>query len=86
MGKKLSKKKAEKEIFSALSDLVKMRDEVKTHVLSMARTHKMMSSCPCLECFSEIIYDFIHNQYEAPISGVLYEILMIEMRDEWDTI
>ena len=86
MGKKSSKKKLSPEFHSLLSLIVKIRKEVLEHVFNMVRTHKVMSSCPCIECFSDDLHDFIHEKYEEPVSNLLYESLMIEIRSEWGRI
>ncbi len=86
VGKKSSKKKVPPEFHSLLSPIVKIRKEIIEHVFNMARTHKVMSACPCIERFSDDLFDFIHEQYEEPVSNLLYESLMIEIRSEWDCI
>lgn len=59
------------EFESILAPVVQMREEVEGHIINMARTHKMMSACPCIECFSDIVHDFIYEKYEAPFAGGL---------------
>ncbi|MFA0000865.1 hypothetical protein [Vibrio sp. 10N.261.46.A3] len=86
MGKKSSRKKMGFELESILAPVVQMREEVEGHVINMARTHKMMSACPCIECFSDIVHDFIYEKYEAPFSGVIYEGMMNQVSKQWDSL
>ena len=86
MGKKSSRKKMGFELESILAPVVQMREEVEGHVINMARTHKMMSACPCIGCFSDIVHDFIYEKYEAPFAGVIYEGMMNQVSKQWDSL
>ena len=77
---------SELELESILAPVVQMREEVEGHVINMARTHKMMSACPCIECFSDIVHDFIYEKYEAPFAGVVYEGMMNQVSKQWDSL
>ena len=67
-----------------LAPIVQMREEVEGHIINMARTHKMMSACPCIECFADTAHDFIYEKYEAPFAGVIYEGMMNQVSEQWD--
>ncbi len=86
MGKKSSKKKLPSELHSLLSPVVNTIKETQEHAFNMARTHKVMSDCPCIGCFSDNLFEYIHNEYEEPVSNLVYESLMIKIRDEWGSI
>lgn len=74
------------ELESILAPILQMREEVEEHIISMARTHKMISACPCIECFSDIVHDFIYEKYEAPFAGVIYEGIMNQVSNQWDSL
>ncbi|GAD28648.1 hypothetical protein PLEI_0291 [Photobacterium leiognathi lrivu.4.1] len=86
MGKKSSRKKADLELETILAPVIKMREEIESHVFKMARTHKFMSTCPCIACFSEIVFDFIYDKYEEPFSRFLYEEIMNQVSKKWDLL
>ena len=83
MGKKSSRKKETLELETILGPVVQMRKEVEVHLLNMARTHKMMSPCPCIGCFSDIAHDFIHEKCDEPFAGVLHEAMMNQISEQW---
>lgn len=74
------------ELESILAPVVQMREEVERHIINMARTHKMMSACPCIECFSDIAHDFIYEKYEAPFAGAVYVGMMGQVSKQWDSL
>ena len=86
MGKKSSRKKMDFELESILAPVVQMREEVEGHIINMARTHKVMSACPCIECFSDIVHDFIYEKYEAPFAGAVYVGMMGQVSKQWDSL
>ena len=80
MNKKSSNKKLPPESDEVLSLEAKaIIKEILEPVFNMARTHKVMSRCPCIECFSD-------NKYEKPIPDLLYEILITKFRYNWSRI
>lgn len=86
MGKKSSRKKEILELETLFGPVVQMRKEVEVHLLDMARTHKMMSPCPCIGCFSDIAHDFIHEKCDEPFAGVLHEAMMNQISEQWDLL
>lgn len=84
MNKKSSKRKLLPENDDILSLEAKaIIKEILEPVFNMARTHKVMSSCPCFECFSDDLFEYINNKYENPTSDLLYEMLITKFRHEW---
>ena len=87
MNKKSSNKKLPPESDEVLSLEAKaIIKEILEPVFNMARTHKVMSRCPCIECFSDDLFEYINNKYEKPISDLLYEILITKFRYNWSRI
>lgn len=86
VGKKSSRKKEALELETILGPVVQMHKEVEGYLLDMARTHKIMSECPCIGCFSYTAYDFIHEKCDEPFAELLYEALMNQISEQWDLL
>lgn len=86
MGKKSAIKKKELEFANAIEPIKAILSEEKEIAFKLVKNHKILSSCPCLDCFSADFSDYLDNKHGLFMSELLHNNLIDIISDEWDSL